>query len=105
MGYGQGNGMSRDQMKLLWSPDARRDVIRLREFIKTKNPYAAQKAAQTIRKAINLIRENPYIKNKIEGREDRELFTSFGKRGYILRYRIEKETIIILRIWHTRENR
>jgi len=94
-----------EKLTLIWTPAARRDVIRLREFIELKNARAAQKAAKTTRKAIDLILNNPTIKNKLEGREDRELFTSFGKRGYILRYRIEYKSIILLRIWHASENR
>lgn len=93
------------KIELIWSPAARRDIIRLRKFLESKNVRAAQRAANTISKAINLISDNPYIKNKIEGEEDREFFTSFGKNGYILRYRIEHENIILLRIWHTREDR
>lgn len=41
----------------------------------------------------------------MEDREDRELFIPFGQRGYILRHRLQGETIIILRIWHGLEER
>lgn len=106
MGNRIGRQMSQTQkLNLLWTPAAYRDVIRLRKFLESKDSRAAQRASTTIRMAVSVIADNPYIKNKIEGREDRELFTPFGKNGYILRYRIEGENILLLRIWHARENR
>lgn len=42
---------------------------------------------------------------QLEGREDREFFTPFGKNGYILRYQIIDQKLVILKIWHTHEDR
>lgn len=93
------------KLTLVWSPAARRDLIRLREFIEPNNPHAARRSSEKIRKAVNLISDNPAIGTRIEGREDYELFTPFGRDGYILRYQIIKQRIVVLRIWHTREDR
>lgn len=93
------------KLKLVWSPAARRDLIRLRDFIEPHNPKAARRSSEKIRKATKLILDNPAIGTKIEGREDRELFTAFGQGGYILRYQIIAQKIVILKIWHTREDR
>ncbi len=93
------------KLTLVWSPAARRDLIRLREFIQPHNPRAAQRAAAAIRKAARLISENPAIGQQLEGRQDRELFAPFGQRGYILRYQIIDRRIVILKIWHTLEDR
>lgn len=90
---------------LIWSPAARRDLIRLREFIEPHNPRAARRSSETIRKAAKLILENPAIGSRIEGRQDRELFTPFAQRGYILRYRLLDQKIIILKIWQCLEDR
>jgi plasmid stabilization system protein ParE len=92
-------------LKLVWSPAARRDLIRLREFIEPHNPAAARRAAAILRKAANLLQEQPGIGRRIEGREDRELSVPFGQRGYLLRYRLHEDTIVILCIWHGLENR
>jgi plasmid stabilization system protein ParE len=92
-------------LKLVWSPAARRDLIRLREFIEPDNPAAARRAAAILSKAANLLQEQPGIGRRIEGREDRELSVPFGQRGYLLRYRLHEDTIVILRIWHGLENR
>ena len=92
-------------LKLVWSPAARRDLIRLREFIEPHDPAAAGRAAAILRKAANLLQEQPGIGRRIEGREDRELSVPFGQRGYLLRYRLHEDTIVILRIWHGLEDR
>lgn len=92
-------------LKLVWSQAARRDLIRLREFIEPHNPAAARRAAAILRKAANLLQEQPGIGRRIEGREDRELSVPFGQRGYLLRYRLHEDTIVILRIWHGLEDR
>ena len=93
------------KLKLVWSPAARRDLIRLRAFIEPKNAHAAQRSSEKIRKAAKLMLDNPAIGTRIEGRQDREFFTSFGKGGYILRYQIIDHKIVILKIWHDYEDR
>ncbi len=93
------------KLVLVWSPAARRDLIRLREFVEPHNPHAARRSSEKIRMAGNLIFDNPAIGTRIEGREDYELYTPFGRYGYILRYQIIGQKIVILKIWHTREDR
>ncbi|MBN2700428.1 MAG: type II toxin-antitoxin system RelE/ParE family toxin [Methylothermaceae bacterium] len=92
-------------MKLVWSPASRRDLIRLREFIEPHNPTAARRAAETLKKAANLLLDHPAIGTRLEERQDRELFIPFGQSGYIIRYRLHEGTIVILRVWHGLEDR
>jgi plasmid stabilization system protein ParE len=35
----------------------------------------------------------------------RELFVPFGASAYVLRYRIHHNTVVIIRVWHSREER
>lgn len=90
---------------LIWSATARADLIRLRQFIEPHNPEAARNAAQTIKKAAQLMQQHAGIGKRLDGRLDRELFVPFGRRGYVIRYRLDKEAIIILKIWHGLEER
>ncbi|MGC8493232.1 MAG: type II toxin-antitoxin system RelE/ParE family toxin [Syntrophobacteraceae bacterium] len=90
---------------LIWSPASRDDVVRLRQFLARHNPEAASRAAESLKKAANLLLAHPGAGKRLEGRQDRELFVPFGKRGYIMRYRLEGDLIIILRIWHGLEDR
>lgn len=106
MGIRQRKYMSRTgKLSLVWSATARDDLIRLREFIHPHNPRAAQKSSEKILKAAKLILDNPAIGTQIEGRQDYELVTPFGQNNYILRYQIIEQTIVILKIWHSREDR
>ena len=90
---------------LRWSPAAQRDVVRLREFIEPHNPKAASRAAESLKKAANLLMMHPGIGKRLDGRDDRELFIPFGQRGYLMRYRMDADDIVILKIWHALENK
>ena len=95
-----------DKPELIWEPGAVDDLSRLREFIEPHNPKAAANAARRIIEAANLLLDNPYLGHPIEELpEFNQLFIPFRKRGYTLRYRVQGNKIIILRIWHARENR
>lgn len=96
--------MSKPGIDLIWSPAAQRDLNRLYRFIKSENPEAAKRSVQAIRKtAISLV-NFPALGKKLEGRQDREVFVPFGKRGYVIRYRLDGVIPIILRVWHSLEN-
>jgi plasmid stabilization system protein ParE len=90
---------------LIWSPAARDDLVRLRQFIEPHNSEAAKRAAGTLKQAASLLPAHPGAGRRLEGRQDRELFAPFGKRGYIMRYRLDGKTIIILRVWHSLEGK
>lgn len=92
-------------LTLIWSTAARADLIRLREFIEPHRPEAARSAAQSLLKAARLIVRHPGIGKRLEGRQDRELVVPFGQRGYIIRYRLDEDVVVILKIWHGLEDR
>ncbi|MDD5458996.1 MAG: type II toxin-antitoxin system RelE/ParE family toxin [Phycisphaerae bacterium] len=91
--------------KIVWSVAASRDIIRLRSFIEPHNQNAARRAAEAIKKAPSVLMEFPLIGKSVEGRQEREISIPFGKRGYIMRYRLDANTVVILRIWHDLEER
>ncbi|MCI0409297.1 MAG: type II toxin-antitoxin system RelE/ParE family toxin [Acidobacteria bacterium] len=90
---------------MIWSPTAVADLVRLRNFIALHNPDAARRAAESLKKAARLLAEHPGLGKRLEGRTDRELMVPFGQRGYALRYRLEGETVVVLKIWHSLEDR
>lgn len=92
---------------IIWTKPAVQDVQRLIDFVKAKNPTAARKAAQKIRKAASILAQNPHFGKPMEDETDRREFaTNFGKRGYVLRYMIDdNQKIIIIRVWHSLEQR
>ena len=93
--------------RLIWTKEAAKDVERLHQFLLHKNPKAARKAAESIRKAAVRLNEMPELGKPMGDDSDRrELMTSFGKTGYVLRYRTDAHANpIILRVWHGLEKR
>jgi plasmid stabilization system protein ParE len=91
---------------IVWLPEAVKDVQRLFDFLKDKNPEAAARAAKTVQKGANTLGEFPEIGYPMnDGTERRELLLPFGAGAYILRYIIDGQTIVIIRVWHSREHR
>ena len=91
--------------EIVWLPSASRDVDRLREFLKPKNPLAAQRAAKRIIEGVNRLQENPGMGKPVENLTDyRDLALSFGNGHYVIRYREEIQRVVIIRVRHSREH-
>lgn len=93
--------------KIKWLREALADVERLHAFLKDKNPQAAARAARAILEGAELLSRSPNIGRPMEDEtERRELFISFAGGAYVLRYKQENDgTVIIIRVWHSRETR
>ena len=89
-------------MKLTFSVTAIRDLVRLREFIREKNPQVAQKSSSQLKKNIQALVDQPNMGLPIEDLED---FRELVARDYIVRYRLLPNEIVILKIWHGKEER
>lgn len=88
-----------------YSPSAIRDLQRLQEFLRPKNPLAAKRAADTIMKAMQVLGLQPQTGRVIDNLPDdyREWLIDFGDSGYVARYRFNDETITILAVRHQKE--
>ena len=92
--------------KLIWLPGAVKDVVRLRAFIEQKNPNAAQRAASKIKEAAFILINNPEAGRPVNGLSGfREITISFGAGFYVLRYHFDGPTVVIVNVWHSREER
>jgi toxin ParE1/3/4 len=91
---------------VIWLPEAIEDLERLRAFLMDKHPEAARQAAQVILKGANRLSGFPEIGPPMDdGTGRRELFEAFGRGGYVLRYRIDDGRVVIMRVWHAKEQR
>ena len=90
---------------LRWTPDAVRDLARLRDFLGPKNAAAAARAAERILLAAATLRETPELGHAVEDEDWRELLVPAGRIAYVLRYRIDEDAVVIARVWHSREDR
>ena len=91
-------------MRVRWTAEARSDLVRLYEFLAAVNPAAAARVVQSLRAAPARSRDNPRLGmrlDKFAPREVRRLFVG----DYELRYEIQAGAILVLNLWHTREDR
>jgi plasmid stabilization system protein ParE len=77
--------------RVIYTPTALLDLQRLREFLRPKNPVAAKRAAQAITQGVSALGSQPWP-------------IDFGDSGYIARYRIEGDKVVILAIRHQKES-
>jgi len=92
--------------EIVWHPEAVQDQRRLFDHLKSINPIAAQKAALLILRGAESLQEWP---NRCREMDDasarRELFIQFGSDAFVLRYVVEGQRVIVLRVWHSKEFR
>lgn len=91
--------------QVIFAPAAIRDLERLREFLRPKNPIAAERAAKAIIQGVQALGELPRIGRPIEDmpEEFRDWLIDFGDSGYVARYRIDGDTVVVLAIRHQKE--
>jgi plasmid stabilization system protein ParE len=91
--------------QVIYTGNAINDLDRLREFLISKNPIAAERAAQAIREGIATLGIQPQIGRPIEDMpvDFRDWPIDFGDSGYLARYYFNGGTVIILAIRHQKE--
>ncbi|MEY4982326.1 MAG: hypothetical protein RIR62_592 [Pseudomonadota bacterium] len=90
---------------VVFAPVAIRDLERLRAFLRTKNPDAARRAGEAIRKGVLILGSQPRLGRPIHDFPDdfREWPIDFGDSGFIARYRFDETRVVILTIRHQKE--
>ena len=91
--------------QVIFAPSAVRDLERLREFLRPKNPAAAKRAGESILKALKVLGYQPQIGRPVPDMSEqyREWPIDFGDSGYVARYRFDGETVVILAVRHQGE--
>ena len=94
--------------RIRWLPKAQADLVHIREFIRVHNPAAANRAAKKILDITGKLLDHHALGRPvldIQSHDFRDLFIPFGKSGYWLRYALHRDEIIVVRLWHGREDR
>lgn len=91
--------------RLIWTPQALADVQRLFRFLASKNMDAARRAVQAIRQGVSALILQPGMGRPIEDLpvEFREWLIDFGGSGYVARYRLDGDVIVVLAVRHQKE--
>jgi len=91
--------------RLRWSQAARLDVIRLHEFLVSKNPDAAARAVEAIQQGVRDSSKHPAIGRPVDEMppEFREWIVEFGHGGYVILFHFDGKESVILAVRHGRE--
>ena len=91
--------------RLIWSRQALYDVQRLYRFLSVKNGDAAKRAVKAVRQGVDVLGYQSGIGRPIEDMpsEFREWMVDFGDSGYVVRYRIDGDLVMILAVRHQKE--
>jgi len=95
-------------MRIVWASDTKEDFARLNDFLIPFNEDVARRAVNSIREGPKVLADFPDRGRPMnDGTGRRELFIRFGQRGYVLRYKADKDAglVKILRVWHSLEDR
>lgn len=91
--------------QIIYTVAALRDMDRLRAFLRPKNPAAARRAGEAIRKGLQILATRPRLGRPVEDLPEpyREWIIEFGKDGYVVRYRVDGDAVTVLAVRHGRE--
>ncbi|MBL3529293.1 MAG: type II toxin-antitoxin system RelE/ParE family toxin [gamma proteobacterium endosymbiont of Lamellibrachia anaximandri] len=86
-------------MRIRWQDDAINDLIQVRRFIAIDNPSAAARVADRIRSAVPELADQPGMgrPGRVPGTREKVLVDI----PYIIAYRVEENSVVILRVLHT----
>ena len=89
-------------MDLQFTEQALDDLVRLREFIAEKNPAAAKRVSEQLIESIDRLRDQPELGHGVESLPG---VREWIARNYVVHYILLKDNLIVLQIWHGREDR
>jgi plasmid stabilization system protein ParE len=90
--------------QIQWTSKALSDLVRLHEFLAHVNGPAAARVVQSLAAAPDRLRDQPRIGERLEEFDPREVRRILVGR-YELRYEVLEPAVVVLRLWHTREDR
>ncbi len=92
--------------QVIWTDTAIDDLNRHYEFIKVNNTEAASRALKAISSSAESLQQNPRRGTIVSEKAGlRKLLVPFGKYGYIIHYIVLDDDVVILNVYHGRENR
>ena len=87
-----------------WTSRALADMVRLYEFLAVVNQPAAARTVQQLTAAPTSLLANPRIGERLDEFQPRSVRRILIGH-YEMRYEVAGDTLYILRLWHTREDR
>lgn len=89
---------------IIWSRSAQIDLVRLHDFLADANPLAAARLIDQLTVAPERLRDHPRLGRAVEDFSERDV-RRLIVGNYELRYEHRDDVILVLRVWHAREDR
>lgn len=80
------------------------DAARLDAWLTQRDPRAAARLGRLLEKALSALAAHPLRGRQVDDNL-REINVPFGRSAYIVRYDIVGQQVLIIRIWHSLEER
>ena len=90
-------------MRIRYTPEAIKDLERLRAFVEPKNPHAARRIAAGLLDGIGNLARFPDIGLPVRRAPNPKLIRDLFVGNYTIRYLRDDESIVVLRVWHGKE--
>ena len=87
-----------------WSPSADRDLGHAHEYLKRRNPLAAQRLMKSLAAAVDRLEQFPDIGAVATQLQPEGMYRQVVLRPYMLVYRVVDGEIWILRFWDSRRD-
>ena len=90
-------------MKVVISAQAQRDFAAQVRWLHEHSPQAGRRAAMRIVEVLDLLAEFPDLGREV-GANLRDKQVQFGRDGFVIRYRRTIDQVVVLRIFHGRQD-
>ena len=90
-------------MKISYTQEAIADLERLRKFIESKNPFAARRISSEMLDGIGNLHSFPKMGLPVARAPDPKAIRDLFIGQYTVRYLLDKDQLVILRVWHGKE--
>ena len=85
-------------MRVRWTPAAAADLELISSYLKERHPEYLERTMRRLYRSIQSLKHTPYLGRP--GREEGTPVLVFPPLPYVAVYRIAKETVEVLRIYH-----
>ena len=91
--------------RVIWSQDVKLALERIYHFLAIRDKVLAKRALSKIYQGAKMLDAQPLLGHSLPNTRPagRELLVRFGRGGYLLRYIIENDRVVILGVRHSRQ--
>lgn len=90
---------------IIYAPDADKDVTHLHDWLSEGSARGAAEFMTRLALAERRIEARPQMYRKLRDGETRRYAFKLNRRSYLVDYQIEPKQIVVLRVWHGRQER